>query len=264
MTTVGDIAMAIERLAPVMLAEPWDNVGLQVGKAADPVERALLALDVDDQVLREAADGGYGMVIAHHPLLFGEVKSIVDSTAAGRAVMQALAAGISIYVAHTNLDRAQGGLNDALADLMSLNDTAILEPVVGHEVHGLGRVGTLAEPWRLPEFIEACQQWFSLDLRVVGEVDIVERVAVCAGSGASLIDRAHAAGAGVFITGDLKYHEAQRALELGLTVVDAGHDVTERAGLRAWLTRVRSVLPVPVDEARARGPLWRQLSEHSS
>jgi dinuclear metal center YbgI/SA1388 family protein len=263
-TTVGDIAAALEQLAPARLAEPWDNVGLQVGKAADLVERALLVLDVDDQVLREAVAGGYGLVIAHHPLLFGEVKSIVDATAAGRAVIQALAAGVSIYVSHTNLDRAQGGLNDALADLMSLNDIAVLEPAVGHEVHGLGRVGTLAEPWRLQEFIEACQQWFTADLRIVGEVDIVEKVAVCAGSGASLIDHAHAAGAAVFITGDLRYHEAQRALELGLTVIDAGHDATERAGLRAWLRRVRSVLPVPVDEAQERGPLWRRLSEHSS
>ena len=132
------------------------------------------------------------------------------------------------------------------------------------ESDGLGRVGRLAESVSFKDFIDVCRRRISSEIRVVGEVEMVSTVAICGGSGAALITDAHSAGADVFVTGDVKYHDAQKARECGLTVVDAGHDGTERAGLRAWLGRVAAVLPVPVSEASIPPPLWHRPSEDGS
>ena len=264
MTTVREVIEAVESLAPPDLAEPWDNVGLQVGELAAPVEKALLSLDVDEAVIEEARAGGFQLIIAHHPLFFEELKAVTDETPAGRSALSAINAGIAVYSAHTNLDKAAGGLNDALADLFDLREITVLDSAAQDVSDGLGRLGQMEEPVDFGEFLDICRRRISKEIRVVGEVETVSRVAVCGGSGAVLIGDARDGGADVFVTGDVKYHDAQRARECGLTVVDAGHDGTERAGLRAWLGRVAAVLPVSVSEAHIPPPLWRRPSEDGS
>jgi len=261
LTTVREVVEAVENLVPPDLAEPWDNVGLQIGELAAPVEKALLSLDVDEAVVEEARAGGFQLIIAHHPLFFSELKAVTDETPAGRTALGAINAGIAVYSAHTNLDKVAGGLNEALAGLLDLRETTVLDSVAKSGSDGLGRLGRLAEPVGFTEFIDTCRRRISREIRVVGEVETVSTVAVCGGSGAALIGDAQAAGADVFVTGDIKYHDARRAWECGLTVIDAGHDGTERAGLRAWLGRVAAVLPVPVSEASTPAPLWRRPSE---
>ena len=264
MTTIREVVEALESLAPPGLAESWDNVGLQVGELATLVEKALLCLDVDEAVIEEAQAGGFQLIIAHHPLFFGELKAVTDETPSGRLALSAINAGIAVYSAHTNLDKVAGGLNDALADLFDLRETTVLDSAAEGGSDGLGRLGRLIEPVGFREFMDTCRRRISSEIRVVGEVETVSMVAVCGGSGAALIGDAYAAGADVFVTGDVKYHDAQRARECGLMVVDAGHDGTERAGLRAWLSRVATFLPVSVSEARIPRPLWRQPSEDGS
>lgn len=263
MTVIREMVGALERLVPTELAEAWDNVGLQVGELAAPVEKALLSLDIDESVIEEARAGGFQLIIAHHPLFFGEVRAVTDETPVGRLALSAINAGIAVYVAHTNLDRVAGGLNDALAEVFDLCDTTVLDRT-SESGDGLGRLGRLKEPVGLREFIDICRGRISSEVRVVGEVETISTVAVCGGSGAALIADACAGGADVFVTGDIKYHDAQRARECGLTVVDAGHDGTERAGLGAWLDRVAAGLPVPVTEAAVPAPLWRRGGEIES
>lgn len=261
MTTVGELVEAIERLVPPDLAEPWDNVGLQIGRLEAPVEKALLSLDVDEGVIKEARAGGFQLVITHHPLFFGELKGVTDATPAGRIALKAIDSGIAVYSAHTNLDKVAGGLNDALARLFGLLETTVLGSVTEAGSAGMGRIGRLPEPVAFNEFIDLCRREISYELRIIGDIETVSRVAVCGGSGAALIGDARDGGADVFVTGDVKYHDAQRARECGLSVVDAGHDGTERAGLRGWLDHAASVLPVPIEESNRREPLWRRPGE---
>ena len=122
------IATAMEELAPLEFAEPWDNVGLLVGSPDKKVAKALLAVDVTAAVIEEAVGTEAGMIISHHPFLFHSMKSIRTDTTAGALLAELLRKDISVYAAHTNLDAAPGGVNDALAGVLQLQDVSPLQP----------------------------------------------------------------------------------------------------------------------------------------
>lgn len=129
--TAGDIIKAMERLAPPGLAEDWDNSGWQVGDPAAPVRKVLLALDVTPEVVEEAENGGVQLIICHHPLFFKGIKSVRSDWPAGGLVYRLIQSGIGVYAAHTNLDSAGGGVNDALARALGLLETGVLSPTYG-------------------------------------------------------------------------------------------------------------------------------------
>jgi len=128
MTTVRDILAAVDRLAPFRLAESWDNVGLLLGDPAAEVRRVLLCLDVTDAVCAEAEQAGAEVVLAHHPLLFEPVGRLTADSPTGRLALRLAGAGRALIAAHTNLDAAEGGLSDLLADRLGLTDTEPLAP----------------------------------------------------------------------------------------------------------------------------------------
>jgi len=117
---VGEIIEVLESFVPVELAEEWDNVGLQVGDADWEVDAALAALNVDMNVLEEAKEAGAGLVISHHPLIFGTLKSVTAAREPGCTIMSALSKQIAVYAAHTNADSACGGASDLLAEGLGL------------------------------------------------------------------------------------------------------------------------------------------------
>ncbi len=127
MTTVRDIVQAVDRLAPFALAEAWDHVGLQVGDPATPVARVLVALDVSEAVLDEAAEVGADLVLAHHPLIFKPLEAVTADGRAGRLVLRLAREGRAMVAAHTNLDAADGGLCDLLARRVGLVDLVPLQ-----------------------------------------------------------------------------------------------------------------------------------------
>lgn len=126
--TVGDIARYLETWAPSSLAEPWDNVGLQVGDPARPAGKVLVVLDVDRQAVVEACQKGCGLIVAHHPLLFRPLRSVRSDHGAGALVLQLAESGIAVFCAHTNLDAAPGGVNDVLAARVGVTDCRPLLP----------------------------------------------------------------------------------------------------------------------------------------
>jgi len=126
MSTVSDIVAAVDRLAPVRLAEPWDNVGLLMGDAGREARRILVSLDVSERVCEEAERVAADVLLAHHPLIMKGVQRLTNETRAGRLALRLLAKGRAVIAAHTNLDSAEGGLNDILAGLVGLED---LEPL---------------------------------------------------------------------------------------------------------------------------------------
>jgi dinuclear metal center YbgI/SA1388 family protein len=312
------------------LAESWDNVGLQLGDSAMEVRRLLVALDPEDCVIEEAIAREATLIVSHHPLILRPLQGVVASEGTGRRLLRAAQAGTAIFCAHTNLDRARGGLNDWLAQALDLQDVAVLQqggddelfklvvfvpsgheeqvsdaifqagaghigeydqcsfrtegtgaaanPFIGEigrreavselrletvvpreyltrvlqkmiKAHpyeepaydliplqnsrsdvGLGRIGRLSEELPLDTFARQVAQGLQTEkVRVVGSADRpVSRVAVCGGSGASLIGEAARQGADVLVTGDIKYHEARQAQEKNLCLVDAGHFASER------------------------------------
>jgi len=341
----SDIAGIINKMAPVFLAESWDNPGLQVGDPAAEIQGIMVALDPTPDVIASAAAASCQLLVTHHPLIFKPLKSISTATPQGHLIHTAIKNGLSVISMHTNYDIAREGLNDLLAARIGLPSAVPLqisassellklvvfvpadhlenlrcaifphvqslgnyrdcsfaatgegtftplegaEPFIGvvgtrqnvpearlevllersnlpraikallashpyeepaYDVYplrnegeklGLGRVGRLTETVSLADFAGRIKTALSAPgLRYVGDpLARISKVALCSGSGASLLHEALRVGADVLVTGDVKYHEARNALDLGVALIDAGHfsteilmveDVTERLG----------------------------------
>ena len=347
--TVGDWLALVDDLYPSAQAASWDNVGLQVGDPAWPVERVLVSLDVTAAVVEEAADGPPTLVLAHHPLLFRPLSSLTPATASGRTALLAARASVAVAAAHTNLDvsrdgagtsdpiarvldlsqvrplttelreggrlklttfvppeavdavldavsaagagrigeyercsfrvkgvgtfrplagadpysgtvgvdaaeeeyrlevelprRAAGGVVRALVDAHPYEEVAYdLFPMVDGAEVGFGVIGRLPAPTPLSEVAATIERALPAPhLRYAGDPDRpVDVVAAVGGAGDQLLPAALAAGADVYVTGDLRHHVTLDALEQGLALIDAGHHATEAAAMPAWLERLRA------------------------
>ncbi|VVS94381.1 Nif3-like dinuclear metal center hexameric protein [Desulfoluna spongiiphila] len=336
--TVSEIISMMEELAPSSLAEDWDNVGLQVGRTDRTVTRIHIALDPTPEVVAKACDDGAEMLITHHPLIFAPLKNLDLATPLGEIIARSVSSSLAIYSAHTNLDSAPDGLNDAFSRMIGIDPSGPLVPSVDsetvklvffvpeeyrhkvmkalfsggagaigkysccsfssagrgtympsgdaepfegsagkmscvdevrveavvkrsrldhvlsvvREVHpyetmeyniypllrtadadasgaGLGRVGALAAPMTLAELAQRVKEVLGLPaVKMVGDPGMtIRRAAVCTGSGASLMKAFYRSGADVYVSGELKYHDAHTVLEKGKGLVDAGHFGTE-------------------------------------
>ena len=221
---------ALERIAPKRLAEEWDNPGLLVGSPAQEVHKSLTCLDVTDEVVEEAVSLGADMIVAHHPLIFKGLKKLRTDLPLGARLQKLMVHGIAVAAAHTNLDTAEGGVNDVLANLMGLTD---IQPFAGKAEEGaeptLGRIGYLPEAMSIEEFalqVKAALPAAYVRLVKAGDKQ-VKKVALCSGAGAEFIAKASFLGTNTYVTGDVKYHEAQQAVEMGIHVIDGGHFGTE-------------------------------------
>lgn len=328
------IVNLLESYAPKYMAEEWDNIGLQIGDPSQEINTLFLTLDLNEEVLDEAVAVGAEMLVVHHTPFFKPLKNIRTDLPLGRLISRLVKQGMVLYTAHTNLDSADMGINQLLAERLGLKDIkplstswtqklyklAVFVPrdytdTVGEAIckagagwignysdctfraegigtflplegttpyigsigefrkvsedrietivpeqylsrvikamikahpyeeaaydiyllqnegkkNGLGRVGRMPTPMILGDFIKRVQDILGItNLRYCGQEDIiVEKVALCGGSGASLLSKAVFSGAQVFLTADVKYHEAQDALAQNLAVVDAGHFATE-------------------------------------
>ncbi len=225
------IMNALERIAPRSLAEDWDNPGLLVGSFSQKVSRLMIALDVDDAVVDEAIERSADMIVAHHPAIFRGMKQLRTDLPLGRRLAKLVTHGIAVAAAHTNLDIARGGVNDVLAAHLGLEKLAafVVTGETDGAVESLGRIGTLPAPVSIEDFAAHVKKSLNVShVRLAAAPDRpVRRVAVCGGAGAEFIDRAVIRGADVYVTGDVKYHDAQRAIEQGMHIVDAGHFGTE-------------------------------------
>ncbi|MCM1152526.1 MAG: Nif3-like dinuclear metal center hexameric protein [Muribaculum sp.] len=225
MLKVRDIAAAIETYAPLRLQESYDNAGLQVGNPEHQVSAILLCLDVTEEILREALKRECNMIVSHHPLIFRGLKNLTGADQTQRIVMEALSKGISIYSAHTNLDIAYQGVSYEMAHKLGLKD---LSPLVISESDpsvGLGVIGATSSPTPKLEFLRKVKDAFgvkSLRYSAQSKGLVVRNVAICGGSGASFIKDAVAAGADVYITGDVKYHDFTTYAD-DIVLADIGH-----------------------------------------
>ncbi len=232
---VKDIMDVMESIAPHRLAESWDKPGLAVGDPEREVRKILVALDVIDPVIEEAKAIGADLIITHHPmLLFKKIESITTENLLGKRIFSLIENGIAAFSAHTNLDVAEGGTNDVLAELIGLEQIELLEETFapaeqGGKAEGIGRIGELPVPIPFKELAERLRQKLNLDhIRLVGDGEkIVKKIGLCTGAGVSFLALSAAKGCDAYLTADIKYHEAQQAVELGLAVADVTHYESE-------------------------------------
>jgi len=331
---LSDIVGIINKIAPPILAEDWDNVGLQVGDPANEIERIMVALDPCPDSVDAAIKNSCQLLLTHHPLIFKPLKRITTADETGRLIHQAITNRLAIVSLHTNYDITQNGINDLLADALGITYcrplkishreellkltvfvprthhdavmNALLQfspssgnyaecsftssgqgtfmplagasPYIGsvgkresveesrfellirkadlqtvlkslRKTHpyeepafdvvpllneglqsGIGRIGLLESSPLLKDFAENVKKTLgTTSLRIVGNPEQrISKMALCGGSGASLLRDAAREGADLFLTGDIKYHEAREAQSLGIALIDAGHFATER------------------------------------
>ncbi len=333
MITVSEIVGKINKLAPPFLAEDWDNIGIQVGNPDMNVNKIGIALDATEKIVNEAIAKDCQLLIVHHPLIFNGIKNVHTGNTTGKIIIQAIQSNLSIITAHTNIDHAEGGLNDYLSNLFNLYDVKNLsskpplKKFVGYipesdfenvrtELFNAGagefgnydqvsfftqgegsfrplegskpakgkqgertevleyrlelivdernldkiisvyykthpyeepvfdifqpeqlqgeylpaRIGLLSDNMVLSDFAKYVSKRLKLDyVQFAGNQEKeIEKVAIACGSGADFIKAASRQGADVLVTGDIKYHEAQSALESGIALVNAGHYGTEK------------------------------------
>lgn len=245
MNKVKDIAKAIEDFAPLGLKESWDNPGLQVGNPDMEVTAVLLCLDVTEDILREARKRDCNMIVSHHPLIFGGLKRLTGATPVERITADALRNDIAIYSAHTNLDSTFEGISYEMAHMLGITDCHPLEPnASGNTTQGLGIVGNVAPTPKL-EFLRKVRDTFEVrNLRYSAQTPgiVVRKVALCGGSGGSLIKEALASGADVYLCGDLKYHDFT-TFGSDILLADIGHFESELCSRKILFRAIREKLP---------------------
>jgi len=225
--TVGELYKALDEKYPKSLSCPWDNDGMMVCPDPDAeVKRVLVALDATAETLDHAVNGGFDVVVTHHPMLFRGLKSISPNSVHGRHVLKALQNGITVLSFHTRLDAAEGGVNDALCGALKLQPDGVFGD---EEAPTLGRLVTLDPPVTAGKLAERLKTEFGFPMvRLNGDPDrLVKRLAVCGGDGKDFIYPALSAGADVFLTGDAGYNMAGEAAEEGIVTLEAGHYDTE-------------------------------------
>lgn len=222
MTSISDIYKFLCELAPLDLQMGFDNSGLQIGRLSNNVSKALLALDVTDEVLQEAVDIGAELIISHHPLIFHAIKSIDGGNIEGQRLLKIAENGIAVISMHTNLDIASGGVNDVLIELLGAKDEAALDS------ENCGRIGYLDSPTSIADFLQICKSKLNANgLRYYSSGKDVYKLAVMGGSGGDSLEDAYAHGCDTYVTADVKYHQFLRAQELGINLIDADHFCTE-------------------------------------
>lgn len=233
----ADIYNEIDHLAPFHTAMSFDNVGLLVGGPNQIVTKALLALDITPAVVREAALWGAELIISHHPVIFEPIKALTDTHPAYMLAKHRIAA----ICAHTNLDMADGGVNTCLAQALGLRDCTAF---AYYEGCAEGLIGTLEHPLPAAEFATAVRTRLKCgSVQLVDCGTMVQRVALCSGSGGDLLQQAKQAGADAYVTGEARHHQLLEAKALDLNLVIAGHHRTECVVLLPLCEKLQQVFP---------------------
>ena len=213
--TPQQVLEILRQLAPVELACHWDNVGLLVD-AGRPVTAIATALDITPAVVEEAALNGCQLIVSHHPVIFDPLKRL----SAGEVPALLLQNGISAICMHTNLDAAEGGVNDTLSDLLGIRDRR-------NFAENCGRIGTLDRPVTAAQLAALCGEMLHTHCKFVEAARPIRTLAEVSGAGGSYLQEAIDLGADCFVTGEAAHHIALLAKQKGVGLVVAGHWGTE-------------------------------------
>lgn len=221
--TVSELYRYFDTIIPRSLSCEWDNDGIMCcPDGTREVHRVLVALDATADVCREAIDGGYDLIVTHHPFIFKGLRGISEENFIADKAIDLIRAGVSVFSFHTRLDAVEGGVNDVLASLLSIRDTVPF----GDE--GIGRIGTLPSPMAAEDLAHKVKTVLGAPFISLAECEKpAYRVAVLGGGGGGDVDAAMAAGADTYVSGDLGFHSLTDAADMGVNLIAAGHFYTE-------------------------------------
>jgi len=240
------VLAALERLAPLDLAEDWDNVGLLVDARVGPegFARAFLTVDLTAQTLEEAVAMRADLIIAYHPPIFSGLKRLRRGPVAERLILEAIERGLTIYSPHTALDAAGGGMAEWLAFACGPGQ---LRPVVrsAHDpALGAGRVITLETALSLTEAVQRIKHHLDLDRVRVASPEpsiLVRTMAVCPGAGGALFQEVGQVD--LLLTGEMRHHDLLARTAMGTAVVLTDHSNCERGYLPVLAGRLLEACP---------------------
>ena len=230
MAKTCEINEYFERVIPSTLRIEDDNVGLLVDNAGSEITKALVALDITNEVIDEACELGAGLILSHHPLFFG-LREIKNTRAEGMKIIKLISNNISAICLHTNLDCVMGGVSDCLLAALGAQCGGILElsgTAPDGAPYGIGRFGELPVALTMQEFLTNTKTALKTGgLRYHDSGRPVKKIACCGGSGGDYIEAVVLHGCDTYVTADLKYNVFQEAAEFGLNIIDGDHFCTE-------------------------------------
>jgi len=249
MTTIQQVFDFIDSFAPFDTALSDDNPGLLVGGGNHPVTGIAVALDITGHCIDRAIRQNCNLIVSHHPVIFRPLKNI----GAWSLPYLLVRGGLSAICAHTNLDAATGGVNDALAAALGLSEIDSLADPKTPGKPPIARVGNLPVSMSGTELARYTKTKLgTAAVRFTEGGKTITRVAVCGGAGIDLMNPAMDGGAQALITGDVRHHEFLEARHNGFTLIDAGHFETEVVVVRPLCERLKARFPeIPVEVIEA-------------
>jgi dinuclear metal center YbgI/SA1388 family protein len=240
------ICQALSRVAPLKLAESWDNVGLLVGDRAQSISKVMTCLTVTPTVAEEAIQADAGLVVTHHPIPFRPLGRITCDTTTGQILWRLIGAGVGVYSAHTAFDSAADGINQTWAEALKLTSIEpINDPTPENEL-GSGRRGVLPNSMTAREVIRRCSKMVSTSAspRGVGPLDrVVRQVGFACGSGGSFLTKAHGCGCELLITGEATFHDCLQAESFSMAMGLLGHYHSERFAMERLAEQLQREFP---------------------
>ncbi len=247
MVKLKDIVVFFDSAAPFYMKFDFDNIGHIVGFSDAEVSKVLVALDITDEVVDEAVELGAQLIVSHHPVIFEPLKRVTDDDIKGKKIIKMIQNGVSAVCLHTNMDSAEGGVNDALMSAMGAGVIGLLDPHGCHpdgKPYGVSRYGELEEEIELEEFLIRIRNNLNANgLRYVNGGKKVKKIACCGGAGAGDMLKALQKGCDTYVTSDLKYDHFLAAKELGLNLIDADHFCTENVVVPVLYNMLKNTFP---------------------
>lgn len=264
---VKSVCKALERIAPLRLAEPWDKVGMIIESPVPRTDakRVVLTIDLTTAVLEETLKVPTALVVSYHPPLFQPITSLTLANPLQASLLKLSAAGTSVFCPHTSLDATWGGINDWLAEGITGPQKAtakvnILGEVKGEE-GGAGRIVTFDDPVNIEELVQRVKKHLSLSQVDVGRPFTdkpITSVAICAGAGGTMFS---GVDADVYFTGEMQHHEVLGAVARGRYVILCGHTNTERGYLPILAKKLSDALSYLAQEESPDGLSLEERAE---
>ncbi len=230
---ISEFTRMMEAIAPLELALDYDNVGLLIGTTRS-IHKVLVALDCTIAVAKEAVSIGADLVLTHHPLFFHGIKRILPDDPVTSAAYILIQNGIALYTAHTNLDAAQGGVNDALAEALGA------QSALSYTTDGIGRIGLFSPQISMKELLHRCKNVLHSTPIYYGNTETaIHKAWIVSGAGSGSLNTVLELGCDVFVTGELKHHEALSFTELGIPYILCGPYHSEAIVLKKMISRLQ-------------------------
>lgn len=241
---IKQIYQAIDAFIPFQTQDDFDNSGFMIGSYEADVSGVLFTLDLSEEAIEMAIKNEVQLIITHHPFIFHPLKSICFEEKKGKMIKNLIRHNISVISTHTNLDKSPWGVSFVLSELIGMTESSILIPDLKLPNIGYGRIGDFKIDMR--NLIELLKKNTGVSNVILynGSLDSsVERIAICGGSGSDFIETARKYGANVYITGDIKYHDAELGANIGLPIIDIGHFHSEYLGFKYLIRHLLSQFP---------------------